>query len=127
MRLTRIQRSSLALVTAILLLWCQSLYAMQACAALAGAAKAAAAAAPCHHDASDGSHDEHGRTAATGCEIAKAFAKELKLPVLDSGALVALPVCSRPAGACAPPFIHGDVRAVSHSPPLTLLHCRLLN
>ena len=127
MRLTRTKRGTLAFITAILLLWCQSLYAIQACAELVVSSTAAAAAAPCHHEPSDAGHGDHGRTNAGECDIAKAFAQEVKLPVLAIADLAATPVPvrvfadRRGTTPCGPP------NALGHSPPLNLLHCRLLN
>jgi len=124
MHLTRTNRRGLALLTAVLLLWCQASYALHAQAP--GAAQAAAAAAPCDHGGTAGDSGQ-GRKSAGDCEVANAFVQEVRLPVLAPGevptaAAAPLTHCVSPGPQTATAGMHRSCR----SPPLTLLHCRLL-
>ena len=128
MRLNRPARPIVALLTAIMLLVCQTAFAAQACA-LPSAGTTSTAVAPCHHDGDGANTDTPTTPFVTGaCETGKAIGDAAKVQVY---ALADLP-------AVAVTYGHADfgaiaagttqlVRAACHSPPLSILHCRLLN
>jgi hypothetical protein len=129
MVLTRSSRSVVALVTAVLLLLCQTAFAAQACAHSFAPAIADAASAPCHETPSDaGMPAKQAPAVATGCEAAKAVADPAKLTVF---AVTDLPAVLLTYYESAAPTIASvapqTAQAVCYSPPLSILHCRLLN
>ena len=114
-------RRLIAVLTAVLLLLCQTSALAQLCATAAGAESAPAAApAPCHGDS--GSQP----AAASACEASQALAENAKVPVFDFPAPV-LVIALRDIARTPQTDIHAAVHAVCSSPPLTVLHCRFLN
>lgn len=126
MPLARRSRAFVAIVTAVLVLLCQTAYAARSCAPAAPAPDAAATA-PCHGDA--GTAPEPSPRAAHGvCEAAKATAEAAKIHIYAPGELPAMAVAYSGAAAATDPVRASQpLHAVCYSPPLTLLHCRLLN
>jgi hypothetical protein len=128
MLLARKSRSVVALLTAVLLLLCQTAFAAQACAHQSARAEATAASPPCHEVAeSHGSTAPHAPASVASCDLAKASADPAKVqvyavtdlpPVLTTKDQVVLGVSS-PAQQV--------VHALCYSPPLSILHCRFLN
>ena len=121
------KRRTTAVLTAVLLLFCQVAFAAQACASHLTAA-VEAAVAPCHHAAeSDGSTPPTG-AARSGCEAPALASEGVNLPVTLAAALPAPPhniLVPFAAQTWHPPTLAGLTHC--HSPPLTILHCRLLN
>jgi hypothetical protein len=126
MVLTRSSRSFVALVTAILLLLCQTAFAAQACAQTVTPVQPVGIAAPCHESPSDNAGKRI--PVSTSCEAANALPDSAKMPVLAVTELPTILVAYEPAAVSGTPW-HGAqrVEAVCHSPPLSILHCRLLN
>ena len=125
----RSSRSLVALITALLLLMCQTAFAAQACAHGFTPAVADAMTAPCHETASDSASPEKPAPAAsTTCEVANALSDAAKVPVLALSDLhaVAIAYLDAPAAPRASSALQ-TVHAVCHSPPLSILHCRFLN
>jgi hypothetical protein len=126
---TRSSRSLVALITALLLLMCQTAFAMQACAHSFVPATADTISAPCHETPENSSAPEKQPAASASCEVANALPDAAaKVPVVAIGDLPAvavtylqLPAPPRSARALQ------TVQAVCHSPPLSILHCRFLN
>jgi hypothetical protein len=127
MKLARPTRSVVALVTAIVLVLCQAVSAAQACAYPAQSARAEVS--PCHEGHTP---DLHGAPEApaphSACDTAKAYSESVKIPVLS---IADLPVLAVVYGELPRLSLASDAtqaaHAVCYSPPLTLLHCRLLN
>jgi hypothetical protein len=127
---TRSSRSLVALITALLLLMCQTAFAMRACAHTFVPATADTMSAPCH-ETSEGSSapEKQAPAASASCEVANALPDAAaKVPVVAIGDLPAvavtylqLPAPPRSARALQ------TVQAVCYSPPLSILHCRFLN
>jgi hypothetical protein len=129
MRLTRSSRSTVALLTAILLLLCQTAFAANACAHGGVAASIEAMSAPCHTPENGGSAPMHDAPDASGgCAVSQALADPAKIPVLAATDLPAV-VVAYPLAADAAVHARAPARvaAVCASPPLTILHCRFLN
>lgn len=127
MRLSRAPRAVIALFTAVLLLLCQAAFALQVCHGNA-ARQDISAAGPCQTGIDEGDFGSHLPKPPETCQVAKAFAEPLKIPVL---ATVDLPVMAvhydERAIARQPQYRSHAIQAACHSPPLTLLHCRFLN
>ena len=128
MPLHRSSRSIVALLTAVLLLACQVAFAAQACANGARGSAESTAAMPCHDAEGDhGSPRDAAPPAASVCQTNNAVADTVKVPVFALADLPAVAVTYRepvPSAAVArarPPHV------VCSSPPLNILHCRLLN
>lgn len=126
MRVSRSPRSFVAVLTALLLVLCQTAFAAHACAHTIAPAAPDSNAAPCHEAASTASPE---RLPAPGvCEAAKALPDAGKVYVLAITDLPAIPVAyENVAAADARAAPAHAVRAVCHSPPLSILHCRLRN
>ena len=129
MVLTRSSRSLVALVTAILLLLCQTAFAAQACAHSLAPATTDTASAPCHEMPSNtGTPAKQAPAVASACDVAKAVADPTKLTVFAVTDLPAILLTyyygAAPAMASLAPQ---TAQAVCYSPPLSILHCRLLN
>ena len=128
MLLARSSRSLVALVTAVLLLLCQTAFAAQACAHSLSSSSTALSA-PCHGEGEDISAGSPLTPASVSvCESAKAVSDSTKVLVYALADLPAVPVAYSEAATQvrsldAPRIVH----AVCHSPPLNILHCRLLN
>jgi hypothetical protein len=125
----RSSRSLVALVTALLLLMCQTAFAAQACAHSFTPAGADAMTQPCHETTSEAASPQQQAPAASkSCEVANALSDAAKAPVF---ALADLPaVVIRYIDAPAPERtlrVLQTVQAVCYSPPLSILHCRFLN
>jgi hypothetical protein len=129
MALTRASRSLVALVTAILLLLCQTAFAAQACAHAAVPAPAQSpAAAPCHDMSGGSTTPTKQLPTATACEAAKALPDVAKVPVFALHDLPSVLVAYEPFAAQARLGVHAEAaQAVCYSPPLSILHCRFLN
>ena len=83
--------------------------------------------APCHEAMAEGSSPGEP-AAATTCDAAKAAGENVKNPILAVTDLPALPAAQPKVAALrVVSNTSRDVSAVCHSPPFTLLHCRLLN
>jgi hypothetical protein len=126
---TRTSRSLVALITAVLLLMCQTAFAAQACAHAFVAAAADVMSAPCHESSGDsGSAEKDAPAAPTTCEVANALPDAGKLPVFALRDLPAVVVTYlRLADPQPAALALHSVQAVCHSPPLAILHCRFLN
>jgi hypothetical protein len=123
----RASRSLIALVTALLLLACQVAFAAEACANSIGRTSENTAAMPCH-DAADERGSPAGQApAVSGCEASKAVADPVKVPVFALADLRAVLVTYLQPIAVAAVTRALAPQAVCSSPPLTILHCRLLN
>jgi hypothetical protein len=120
-------RSVVALIAALLLVLCQTAFAAQAYAHSPLPVQDSAAAAPCHEVADDGKAPSSPTSSAT-CEAGKALND---IPNVHVYALAELPAVdiayasAAPRGAASRTSAHA--RAVCHSPPLSVLHCRFLN
>ena len=128
MVLTRSSRSLVAFVAAVLLLLCQTALAAQACAHTGAPAQTESAAAPCHGAGGESPAPEKQLPAPTACEAANALPDGAKMPVFALGdlptMLVAYEQSAVPGTTARGPQ---TLDAVCHSPPLSILHCRLLN
>src|SRR5689334_20946331 len=128
MSLRRSSRSAVAVLTALLLLLCQTAFAAQACGQTHGASKTPAAM-PCHESAEHhSSQAPSGSDSTSVCAAGKAVGQATKsdLPAaLDLPAVVITYVdtATYTGVSQAPQVVH----AVCSSPPLTVLHCRFLN
>jgi hypothetical protein len=127
---TRSSRSLVALITALLLLMCQTAFAVQACAHKFVPAITDTMSAPCH-ETSDGSSapDDKAPAAATSCEVANAVpdaAAKVSVFALADLPAVAVTYLQLPAPPRSARVLQ-TVQAVCHSPPLSILHCRFLN
>ena len=129
MALTRSSRSLVALVTAILLLLCQTAFAAQVCAhTLAPALPENSAAAPCHEVSGESTTPTQQLPASSVCEAANALPDAAKVPVFALADLPSIVVAYEPFAARADTTARGQtVQAVCYSPPLSILHCRFLN
>ena len=129
MALTRKPRSFVALVTAILLLLCQTAFAAQACAhTLAPAQTESSSAAPCHGMSGDSTTPTQQAPTTTACEAANALPDPAKVPVFALSDLPSIVVAYEPFSARAGATRREQaVQAVCYSPPLSILHCRFLN
>lgn len=129
MRLTRSSRSTVALLTAILLLLCQTAFAANACAHSPAPASADATTnLPCHGaDDSGNAPGDEAPGASGGCGVSKALADSAKIPVFASTDLPAVIIAYPLADAAIVARAPARVSAVCASPPLTILHCRFIN
>jgi len=126
MVLTRSSRSFVALLTAILLLLCQTAFAAQACAHTVTPAQPAGITAPCHEPAGDATGKQV--PASTTCDAATALPDAAKVPVLAVTDFPAILVAYEHAAVPGTASRGAQrVRPVCHSPPLSILHCRFLN
>jgi hypothetical protein len=127
---TRSSRSLVALITALLLLMCQSAFAMQACVHTFVPATVDTISAPCHETSEAPSAPEKQPAAASAsCEVANALPDAAaKVPVFALSDLAAVPVTylQLPAPPRSARALQ-TVQAVCYSPPLSILHCRFLN
>ena len=131
MGLSRSSRSFVAVVTAFVLLLCQTAFAAQACAHMPVPEQPqSAAAAPCHDAAAESSAPAQQQIPeqSSVCEAANGLPDTGKIPVFELTDLPAAVVTYEPY---AVPVYIGHrlqkVQAVCHSPPLSILHCRFLN
>jgi hypothetical protein len=127
MSLKRSTRSPLALITALLLLLCQTAFAAQACARSFANAQGDA---PPACDESAGHAQDHRKsssTAADVCPSGKAIGAAAKVEVHSLTELPAITVSYSDAIAVVTASATPAVPAFCHSPPLTVLHCRFLN
>ena len=123
---TRSSRSLVALLTALMLLLCQTAFAAQACAHTVMPEQPESVAMPCHESA-DGDAGEQG-LASTTCDAGTALPDAAKVPLLAVTDLPAILVAYAPAAATAIRSVGAQrVQAVCHPPPLSILHCRFLN
>ena|SRR5687767_2048354 len=125
MVLSRVSRSFVASLTALLLLLCQTAFAAQACAHNIAPAQTEGIVAPCH-EASD-AHTGKPHPPAVGCEATKALPDAAKVPFLALADLPTMLVAYEQASTRRTRPRIQYVQAVCHSPPLSTLHCRLLN
>lgn len=131
MKLARSTKSLVALVTAIVLLLCQAASSAQACAHAITAKNTAVEVASCqeghaaeHYAGSDAPVSQ----SQSACDNPKVYSDSFKVPVLSISDLPALQVVYlEPAGPALTSVATQVAQAVCYSPPLTLLHCRLLN
>ena len=122
----RASRSLIALVTALMLLACQVAFAAAACANGVRESESTAAM-PCHHEEGDRGSPVDTAPAAGGCQAGKAVAEPAKVPVFALADLPAVVVTYlEPVALDAAARTH-HAHFVSSSPPLPILHCRLLN
>jgi hypothetical protein len=126
---TRSTRSLVALITALLLLICQTAFATQACAHSFAPAPADSMSAPCHEtSAESGTPEKQAPAASTGCAVANALTDVAKVPVFALSDLPAVLVTYLPLPApLRSTRALQTVQAVCYSPPLSILHCRFLN
>ena len=129
MRLTRSSRFFIALLTAVLLLVCQTAYAVNACAQAGKPAEAVAATLPCHPPGPEGAEPaSNAPGVAAACAVSAALPDQAKVPVFASADLRVALVGDAFAQTAAVPAIAALHRHVAcASPPLTILHCRFLN
>ena len=112
----------------MLLLLCQAAVAAQACAH-GFVSDGPATAAPCHEAKNETGSTGGTPAAVSVCDAPAAAADASKLPIFD---ITDFPVLAVGRVDIAPSLrwnsvgLHA-VDAVCHSPPLTLLYCRLLN
>lgn len=128
MSLARSSRSVIALVTAFLLLLCQTAFAAQACAQTIMATGASSASAPCHESSGADHGAPAGSAAVSGCEAGKAVGDGAKVQIIALADLPAVTVNypdTTPRRALTE--VAQVVHSVCHSPPLSILHCRLRN
>src|SRR5687767_8853457 len=125
--MTGSRRPTIALVTAILLLLCQTAFAAQACAHGMSAASAESASAPCHETADERGSPAKEAPASSACEAATAVPDTVKLPLVAVTDLPSLPVVYVMRAPHSASQREPASLAVCHSPPLSLLHCRFLN
>ena len=78
---TRSSRSVVAVITALLLLMCQTAFAAQACAHTYQPAAADAMSAPCHETSGDSTAPETPPAASASCGVANALPDAAKVPV----------------------------------------------
>ena len=123
----RRSRSTIALVTAILLFVCQTAFAAQACAHAITAAPTESVSAPCHETTDGGGSPAKQAPASSACEAAKAVPDAAKLPVAAVTELESLPVVYLVLASNGASRRQPAALAVCHSPPLSVLHCRFLN
>ena len=124
---TRSSRSFVALLTALMLLLCQTAFAAQACAHTVTPAQPESIAMPCH-GAPAGDDTGKQLPASTTCDAATALPDVAKVPVLAVTDLPAVLVAYVETAVPGTPSRGTQrVQAVCHSPPLSILHCRLLN
>jgi hypothetical protein len=125
---TRSSRSLVALITALLLLMCQTAFATQACAHNVVPAAADTMSEPCHESSAESGTPEQAPAASTTCAVANALPDAAKVPVIALGDLpaVAVTYLKLPAPARSARVLQ-TVQAVCYSPPLSILHCRFLN
>ena len=129
MALSRSSRSFVTLTTAVLLVLCQTAIAAQVCAHTSlPATTENSAAAGCHQAPADSNGPAEGPSTPTTCEASNALPDAAKVPVFAVGDLPTILVAydlfallSRPAHG------HQRVQPICYSPPLSILHCRLLN
>jgi hypothetical protein len=127
MRLRRSSRSIVALITAVLLLLCQTAFAAQACGHDFVSTNPSTASVPCHEGMDEGGSMPHTPAAASACDAPKAVAEAVKVPVFSITDFPALPIAHESVAPVTRLSFTPLVRAACHSPPLTLLHCRFLN
>jgi hypothetical protein len=126
---SRSSRSLVALITALLLLMCQTAFAAQACAHSFAPAPADSMSAPCHETATDSSvPEEQAPAISPSCAVANGLPDAAKVPVIALFDLpaVAVTYLKRPAPPRSTRALQ-TVQAVCYSPPLSILHCRFLN
>jgi hypothetical protein len=126
---TRASRSLVALITALLLMVCQTAFAAQACAHNFAPAEVDVTTPPCHGALDNsGSPAKQAPAATSGCEVANALTDAAKVPVFALSDLqtVVVTYLDLPAPRHTSHPIR-NVQAVCHSPPLSILHCRFLN
>jgi hypothetical protein len=115
-------RRLIAVLTAVLLLLCQTSALAQLCVTDTPG-ETPAAAAPCH-----GMRDASSQPApASTCEASQALAETSKVPVFLFPAEPVLVIATRHLARPLKSATHAAVHAVCSSPPLTVLHCRFLN
>src|SRR5215208_6483019 len=124
---SRRSRSTIALVTAILLFLCQAAFAAQACAHRMSAASVESASAPCHETADSADPPAKQAPVSSACEAAKAVPDAVKLPVVAVTDFPSLSVVYLMPASDGTSQRDPAALAVCHSPPLNLLHCRFLN
>ena len=109
-----------------MLLLCQTAFAAQACAHNVTPPQAEGIVAPCHESA--GGDTGKQVPASATCDAATALADVAKVPVLAVTDLPAIPVDYVETAVPGTPSRGAQrVQAVCYSPPLSILHCRLLN
>ena len=127
MRLSRPSKSIVALITAALLLLCQTAFAAQACAHSVGA-QDAPGSAPCHEPAGDMNHAPVVPAAPSACDAAQAFSGVVHISVFAITDLPALALVQfEQAQPRAVATVARTANTACHPPPLTILHCRFLN
>jgi hypothetical protein len=127
MHLRRSTRAIIAVVTALLLLACQTAFAAQACAHGFASAESASAT-PCHDMAGEESTPSQQTGASSDCEAAKAVVEAVKLPAFSVADLPVVALLHYETAVVAQASSRrSTTQAVCSSPPLTLLHCRFLN
>src|SRR5438105_2922738 len=127
-RLSGSSRSVIALLTAAMLLLCQMSAAAQACAHTFTVADAAATP-PCHESMVGQASRPGLPETASICDASKAVSEVPPSPVASITDWPALPVeYFEPSSPKNASLVSSVVNAVCFSPPpLTVLHCKLLN
>ena len=124
---SRSSRSLVALVTAVMLLACQIAFAAEACAHSLRSVSDSAAAMPCHDAESDRGSPVDTAPAASVCQASKAVPDNVKVPVFALADLPAVSVTYIKPLAFIVAARALPAHVVCSSPPLSILHCRLLN
>jgi hypothetical protein len=126
MAVTRSYRSFVAVLAAFVLLLCQTAFAAEACTNTIAPAAHDGSAAPCHERAS--STALPAQLPSPGVCEAQAIPDAGKVHVPALTDLPAISIAYERAGvADAVTLAAQAVRPACHSPPLTVLHCRLRN
>jgi hypothetical protein len=129
MRLSRSSRSVIALVTAVLLLLCQTAFAAQACGHGFVSDNASAVSAPCYEAMDDSQSVPKDPAALSDCDAPKAIAEAVKVQVLSITDFPALQLARyEPAPVrlawLAPHAVHATQRTVlAAGPPKSILFC----
>ncbi len=129
MKFRRSSKSVIALLTAVLLLVCQTAFNAQAWGTSPATSAGPAAAVPCHGVPEDTVDLESPTpaTVAAGCEASKAVGDAVKIPTLAAAYVLPVAIVYDTAGPRRFLAARSTLQFVCSSPPLTLLHCRFLN
>lgn len=127
MTLRRSSKRLIALLTALLMLLCQTAFAVTYPQPLSRG-EPVVDSAPCHASARSVDTSSDAPSRSSGCEAAKAVFENLKPPILG---VTDLPALLLPAADIVEPRVVSLATPETHnacsSPPLILVHCRLLN
>ena len=127
MNMFRAAKRTVGVVTALLLLLCQTTALAEICLTTPVQDDAAARATmPCHGSADDANVLSHLPAAPSVCDASQAIAETANVPVLELPAVPILIIAARDVVTRFDTGITRPAHAVCSSPPLTVLHCRFL-